>query len=496
MKKLMLIPLSAMLSACVSYYYPAPETAYTVETVAASAPVEEVTYISESTVISEPAEEIYYTEQYPEYTDYSASYAGADYYPWWSMDYFYLGSRHRHSGFSFGINYNYGYQSRWYDPYWHIYPLSYAYYSPFSYSLWYSPYYDYGYNRYGWNDYYWRYQYNRHHRSNHRNHDRYASDRYAQGNGYNDRGSNHDGNRGGNRGHEDNAGTADFNRDHGSARDQGRFASGDPDRSRNRGNGEDGRLPANAPSPGPGTPGRGSRTSVAQQVSNAPGDRNSSRGMEIRSREGRKPGTTRMEPKKPEVRLSPSTRVAASPVPSRRGNTTGSRTSAGEIRSYTSGKDRGTRQSPVKSQPYSGVTTGTASGSSSPARIVSSRGSNSTIRSRAGSKSRPSNTQPIRMPQSRPQVVQTPSRQSSVQRPQGGSQRAAPIRQAQRPSPQVQRSAPRAAPVRQAQRPPQQARQSAPRPAARNANANRGRTSPSAKSSARVTERPKSEKRR
>ncbi|MFT5138560.1 MAG: hypothetical protein ACI9H8_000093 [Lysobacterales bacterium] len=491
MKKLMLIPLPVLLSACVSYYYPAPETAYIVETVATPAPVEEVAYIGESTVVSVPAEETYYTEQYPEYTDYSASYAGADYYPWWSMDYFYLGSRHSHNGFSLGINYNYGYQSRWYDPYWHIYPLSYAYYSPFSYSLWYSPYNDYGYNRYGWNDYYWRHKYNRHHQSNHGNHDR-----YSQGNRHNDSGRNQDGNRG----YGNNSGTADFNRDHGSARDEGRFASSDPDRGRNRRNGEDGRIPANAASPGPGTPGRGSRATVAQQVSNAPGGRNSTRGMEIRSREGNKPGKTRMEPKKPEVRLSPSTRVAASPVASRRSNTTGSRTSAGEIRSYTAGKERGTSRSPVVSQPSSGVTTGSVSGSSGPSRIVSSRSSNSTIRSRADTKNRSSNTQPIRMPSTRPQVVQTPSRQSSVQRPspqvQRNAPRAAPVRQAQRPSPQVQRSAPRAAPVRQAQRPPQQARQNAPRPAAAKGSSNRGRSSSSAKPSARVTERSNSEKRR
>jgi len=112
MRKWLLLPLLVSLTGCVSYYY--PETAL--------------------------EDGVYYAEDDPSYAVYSDSYAGVAYYPWYSVDYFYLGyypyPRHRYgfgygypSGFSFGFNYGfspwyypshyYGYYSGWYDSHHH-----------------------------------------------------------------------------------------------------------------------------------------------------------------------------------------------------------------------------------------------------------------------------------------------------------------------------------------------------------------------------------------
>ena len=209
-----------------------------------------------------------------------------------------------------------------------------------------------------------------------------------------------------------------------------------------------------------------------------------------------------MEPLKPEVRLSPSTTVAASPVPPRRANAAVSHTGAGEVRSYTAGKERGTRLSPVKSQPSSEVITGSVSGSSGPSRIVSSRSSNSTIRSRADTKSRPSNTQPIRSQPTKSRVIQsTPRHDSSLSlNSRSGQQQSrtvsrGPVNVTNQHNSSAQRSR-TAAPARQAQRPSQPSRQSAPRSSVSKSNGNRSRSSSPAKSSTRASGSPKSEKRR
>lgn len=89
-----------MLSGCVTYYY--PQTA-----------IEDGVYYAED----DPA---YINTAY---VNYYSGYAGAAYYPWRSMDYFY-----------FGYGYPYGY-SPWYYPY-------YSYFSP-----WYYPHYRHGYRR-------------------------------------------------------------------------------------------------------------------------------------------------------------------------------------------------------------------------------------------------------------------------------------------------------------------------------------------------------------
>jgi len=113
MKKLLMLPFLVLLTGCVTYYY--PETAF--------------------------EDGVYYAEDDPSYTVYSAGYAGGAYYPWASLDYFYLGYNPYptwgfgygyNSGFSFGVSYGY---SPWYYPY-----NNYGYYSP-----WYASYYRHSY---------------------------------------------------------------------------------------------------------------------------------------------------------------------------------------------------------------------------------------------------------------------------------------------------------------------------------------------------------------
>jgi len=77
MKKLLILPLFMLLTACVTYYY--PKTAL--------------------------KDGIYYAEDDPSYVVYSGTYAGAAYYPWVSLDYFYLAY--------YPYRY-YGYYSPWY----------------------------------------------------------------------------------------------------------------------------------------------------------------------------------------------------------------------------------------------------------------------------------------------------------------------------------------------------------------------------------------------
>jgi len=135
MKKLLISPLILLLTACVSYYY--PQTAL--------------------------EDGVYYAEDDPAYDNYTYSYAGASYYPWHSLDYFYLGyspyvgygnGPYGYGGFSIGLSYGY---SPWY-PY-------YGYSTP-----WYGSHYGYAYHP-GWRPYY---NHGHHYYSNHR----YSSHRY------------------------------------------------------------------------------------------------------------------------------------------------------------------------------------------------------------------------------------------------------------------------------------------------------------------------------
>lgn len=106
MKKLLILPLLILLSGCVSYYQ--PETAL--------------------------EDGVYYAEDDPSYVVYQDAYSGA-YYPWSSLDYFYMGyysyPRLLHSGYSFGFRYGFA------SPY---YPYSYYGSTPWFVSLYNYPY--------------------------------------------------------------------------------------------------------------------------------------------------------------------------------------------------------------------------------------------------------------------------------------------------------------------------------------------------------------------
>jgi hypothetical protein len=159
------------LSSCVTYYYPAPEYVDGGYDPAAGA-----------------VEGVYYAADDPGYTVSSVDYVGVSYYPWWSVDYFYLGYGYYGSGVSIGFSYGY--------PWWPThslawYPYGYAswYYDPWRYGGWYRPpyYYGYGYGHHH-GQVYWH-VHNRHHRDRydyHRNRPGYRpydDGRYADNNG-------------------------------------------------------------------------------------------------------------------------------------------------------------------------------------------------------------------------------------------------------------------------------------------------------------------------
>lgn len=282
MNKLLLMPILMALTGCVSYYYPYGE------------PVEGVRYVP----ADEYVEHVYYEDEVVRGYDYSDIYVNSPYYPWWSIDYFYLGSHRSRSGLSIGFSYGsphyWGGYSSYYDPFYPAYrysPWS-VHYSPFIYSAWYAPYYERPYRYFAGNSYFWRNRYDRHHGSG--GHDRYRDGRH--------RGDRHD----------DNRSTLLPGRDH-RLRDEDRFAVYDRDRNERRRRGEDGpgddqRDPRRG---GPGTDGLQRHTSV----SSGTGLRD--RGMEVRSRKDSKRSPSRMEPgksvnarrqpDKPVVKLSPGT---------------------------------------------------------------------------------------------------------------------------------------------------------------------------------------------
>jgi hypothetical protein len=156
-----------MLSSCVTYYYPAPQ------------------YVDGA---YDPAtgstEGVYYASDDPGYTVSSIDYVGVSYYPWWSVDYFYLGYGYYSSGVSIGFSYGYpawpGYSLAWY-------PYGYAswYYDPWRYGWWYRPPHYYG-HWYSHHNSYWH-VHNRHHRDRYDYHvgrpgyQPYEDDRYADG---------------------------------------------------------------------------------------------------------------------------------------------------------------------------------------------------------------------------------------------------------------------------------------------------------------------------
>ena len=270
MKKLLIFPLLLLLTGCVTYYY--PQTAL--------------------------QDGVYYAEDDPSYVVYSDSYAGVAYYPWSSLDYFYLGynpyPRYGFGygyggGFSFGISYGY---SPWYYPY-----SYYGYYSP-----WYASYYHYPYYP-AWRPYHGYYShYNRGHHKYKKGHGGGGHDRYA----------------------------GDDNRDRRNRGDENEDRYENPDERRNKGSQSNDY----------------SASRVNRYVSTAPSGYSSNRGMVIRKRETTKTGKSRLEPTK----SAPVQAVSVSPVNSRTAQSNyRTRQSGSEVR-YSSGAKQGrSRTSPVES---------------------------------------------------------------------------------------------------------------------------------------------------
>ena len=271
MKKLLILPLLVLLTGCVTYYY--PQTAL--------------------------QDGVYYAEDDPSYVVYSDSYAGVAYYPWSSLDYFYLGynpyPRYGFGygyggGFSFGISYGY---SPWYYPY-----SYYGYYSP-----WYASYNHYPYYP-AWRPY--RGYYSHYNRGHHK---------YKKGH------------RGG--GHDDRyAGNDNYDPRNRGAENEDRYEN--PDERRNKGSQSNSY----------------SASRVNRYVSTAPSGYSSNRGMVIRNRETTKIGKSRLEPTK----SVPVQAVSVSPVNFRTAQSNyRTRQSGSEVR-YSSGAKQGrSRTSPVES---------------------------------------------------------------------------------------------------------------------------------------------------
>ena len=222
MKKLLILPLLVLLTGCVTYYY--PETAL--------------------------EDGVYYAEDDPSYVVDSGGYAGVAYYPWSSLDYFYLGYN-PYPAWSFGYGYNsgfsvgfsYGY-SPWYYPY-----NNYGYYSPWYASHYYYPHYP------AWRPY--RGYCSHHNACGYRNKDsrhRDRNDRYA-------RNGNKDYDR-----HDRSGGNSSGNRRNSERRNQDSAGS--------------------------------HNTSVRRYVSTAPAGYSNNRGMVIRNNESTKIGKSRIHPDK------------------------------------------------------------------------------------------------------------------------------------------------------------------------------------------------------
>jgi len=108
MRNLLILPLLILLAGCVTYYY--PETAL--------------------------EDGVYYAEDDPSYVLNSGDYSGVVYYPWSSLDYFYLGYwPYPGYGYVYGYPYGFGY-SPWHYPYGYHGFYSERYFSHHYYSYW------------------------------------------------------------------------------------------------------------------------------------------------------------------------------------------------------------------------------------------------------------------------------------------------------------------------------------------------------------------------
>ncbi len=382
MKKLMLqlVLLLLALSGCATYYYPAPHR----------------------------AGETFYVVEEPARIRHSSPFAAERYYPWWSVDYFYLGNHRYGSGWSIGFGS--GYDRGWYDPfYWGYDPWSYGlfdyYYSPFRYSLWYSPFHHHYDPWYARNDYYWRHRFNRHYGVRPwGGHDRGPGpgrDRYADRDWRRDRGQDH--------------GVLDPGY---GTRDSDRYAGRDRQRERDRRAGEDGPVPPAASQRHPAR--TGARPPMQRHVSVAPGGA-PQRGTEIRSREERKPVPTRAEPIRgvaravpaPETNVVPAPRVSV-PAYASPGNR------AVAVRNKLGSKDSRTRLSPVEKVP---APTPARRGVQPSSRLATRQQGPSTIRSPATGKTGLTTARPVKL---RPRAVAPahPPATSAATRPAAPALRA------------------------------------------------------------------------
>jgi len=284
MKKLLTLSLILLLSGCVTYYY--PQTAL--------------------------QDGVYYAEDDPSYVIDSGGYVGFSYYPWSSLDYFYLGY-HPYARFGFGYGHNYGYGSGWsvgfsyaYSP-WYYPSDYYGFYSP-----WYASHYRHHYPAWrpyhGYNHGNYRHGNKKHHQNN--NDYRYAGNGNGHGNG--------------NRGHGNRAG--EYNDDVRSPVE------------RNRGK----------------TYSSGRKAEpVRKYVSTTPPGYSGNRGMEVRSRGSKNTGKTTKQPIRDDrvtvIKLDPSFQRRAQSK-SRSRQSTGA---AGEVRYHTASKQGRTRTQPVESASYS-----------------------------------------------------------------------------------------------------------------------------------------------
>ena len=289
MKSLLTLASILLLSGCVTYYY--PQTAL--------------------------QDGVYYAEDDPSYVIDSSGYDDVSYYPWSSLDSFYLGyypySAYGYSGgHSFGISYAY---SSWNYP-----PAYYGYYSPWY--AWHAPYYHYS-HHYAWRPYYGHGRHNYGHGNKHYGKQRNKG-KGRKGNYRNDSDYRYAGNNSG-------------NNDRGNRR--GDYADDDnnaADRTGNRSYASDKQAPP-----------------VKRYVSTTPSGHSDTRGREIRSRGSKNSDKMKIQPidngSVKGIKLEPSSKRATQTA-YRSKRSTGS---AGEVR-YSAGAKQGrSRTQPVKSTPNS-----------------------------------------------------------------------------------------------------------------------------------------------
>ncbi len=398
MRNLLLIPLLALVAGCITYNYPVVET----------------------------PDRVYYAEEEPGYVDYGISdrgyvdysigYASARHYPWWSLDYLYLGSGYYSGGYSIGFSYGYPSYYPAYDYYPYYYP---SYYEPWYHTAWYAPvhyHHHHYYHPYYYNAY-WHHRYRNHYGRHHGGHDRYAGhDPYDP--------------------YED---PDELRRD--SVRDPGA-----------------GQRPADGFD---GDQGPGRNPAMTRRTSMASSGTGSDRGMVVRNREDAKRMISRTEPAGTAAApaVAASDRSSGTPAVRRAGGQQYSvvRRESGEVRYRAEPKQRASRTEPVAVQKRqsSSYRAGPLPRTGNTARAATqTRNNGMTVRSPATVKSRQSRVQPVRpaavRPATAPRVSVAP--RSSRPAPPAGSAppqkrsaaaRPAPTRNAARPSPSPRMSAPK-----------------------------------------------------